>query len=796
MYNISKYLKILELDKILKQLSNEATMPEAAEEILNILPTNDIDTVKNLLSQTEDAYLLTAKFSAPSFGRLCGVKALIARANAGGLLSMKELLTIFDALRVIRTVKGWKDNCDSEKQTSLDDLFSALYPNKYFEDKINNAIKSEDEMSDTASAALSDLRRKIKSVSANIKSKFDSITKDGSKSKYLQEGIVTQRDGRYVVPVKQEYKSYMPGIVHDTSASGATLFIEPMPIVELNNELRVLKTKEKLEIERILTELSAEVSTFGDAIYSSYIALIELNKIFAKASLAYKMKASVPKINTQGKVYLKNARHPLIHHSKIVPITVSLGEDYDSLVITGPNTGGKTVTLKTVGLLSLMTYCGMMIPVDDNSTVNVFSNILVDIGDEQSIEQSLSTFSSHMVNIIDIVNNSNANSLVLLDELGGGTDPVEGAALAKSILINLHRKGVKTVATTHYSQLKAYALDTPGVQNASFEFDVETLKPTYRLLMGIPGKSNAFSIAAALGMSESIIAEAKENISEDELRFERVVEALEKARKEADYERNEAAKIRLALAAEREKISSHLSEIEKKKELILSKTRDDAVRILENARYQSNQLLNSLEDIKKELNAQNAAENIAKAKMLAKSQIKDLENIADPIDENEKDENTLQRTPIIGDTVKILTLNRTATVSKVDQANGKVYVSSGNMNIWADFKDIKITEGDKHNNEKLSRKVTGVKSRAQRNISGEIDIRGMSCDEGILVVDRYIDEAVLSGIETIRIIHGKGTGVLRSGIQSHLRKHPNIDGFRVGTFGEGENGVTIATIKK
>lgn len=795
MYNIARYLKTLELDKILIQLSNEASMPEASEKILEIVPTNEVDIVKKLLCQTEDAYVLTAKFSAPSFGKLCGVKALLARARAGGLLTMKDLLLICDALRVIRTVKAWKDNCDSEKHTTLDDLFGMLYPNKYFEDKINHSIKSEDEMNDNASQALYDIRRKIKSVSSNIKNKFDSITKDASKAKYLQDAIVTQRDGRYVVPVKQEYKSFVPGIVHDTSASGATYFVEPMVIVELNNELRVLKTKEKLEIDRILSELSSEVSSFSDTIYSSYNALIELNIIFAKASLAYKMKASVPKINTDGKIYLKNARHPLIHQSKIVPITVDLGDEYSSLIITGPNTGGKTVTLKTVGLLSLMTYCGMMIPVDDNSSVNVFDNILVDIGDEQSIEQSLSTFSSHMVNIIDIVNNSNSNSLVLLDELGGGTDPVEGAALAKSILLNMHRKGVRVVATTHYSELKAYALDTPGVQNASFEFDVETLKPTYRLLVGIPGKSNAFSIAEALGMDYQIISEAKEYISDDEQRFERVVEALEKARKDAENERNEATKIRLTLNSEREKISSHLAEIEKKKEMILAKTREDSQRMLDNARYQSNQLLNSLEDIKKELNAKNAAESITKAKLLAKSKIDALENLVDPIEES-SEENTLARIPMVGDLISVLSLNKQAEVLKVDESHSKVYVSSGSMNIWVEFKDIKLLSNVKKKDEKLTRKVSGVKSRAERNVTGEIDIRGMACDEGIMEVDRYIDESLLSGLETVRIIHGKGTGVLRNGIQAHLRRHPNIESFRIGTFGEGENGVTIATIKK
>ncbi len=795
MYDISKYSKTLELDKILSFLSNEATMDEASESALKITPSNDVCEVKKLLKETEDAYLLTAKFSAPSFGRIGGIRSVLARAQAGSILTMKELLSVSEVLRVIRSVKTWRENCSSENEIALDEYFSVLYPNRYFEDKITLCIKSEDEMNDNASPALNDIRRKIKSSSANIRSRFDKIIKDNSKNKYLQDAIVTQRDGRYVVPLKSEYKSEIPGIVHDTSSSGATLFVEPMIIVELNNELRVLQTKERIEIERILSELSGEVSGFADTIRASYDMLVKLNVIFAKASLAYKMKASVPHINTNGKVYLKNARHPLIDKNKIVPITVSLGEEYDSLIITGPNTGGKTVTLKTVGLLTLMTMCGMMIPVDDNSSVAVFERILVDIGDEQSIEQSLSTFSSHMVNIINIIENSNNNSLVLLDELGGGTDPVEGAALARSILLHLHRKGVKTVATTHYAELKAYALDTPSVQNACFEFDVETLKPTYKLMVGIPGKSNAFAIAGALGLDSDIIDEAKSGISEDSMRFERVAQTLEEMKKQVDKERKEAASLRLTLTHERERIQSQLSDIEKKKEQIVSKSREEAARILDKARFETNQLLNKMEELKKEMNSKNSSEILSKAKLAAKSGIDVIENITDPVDEKNNDDYVLPRTPIVGDNVKIASLQKDSVVMKVDERNSRAYVSSGNMNLWVNFDDIRFIEKNNKSTYPKTRKVSGVKSRAERNVSGEIDIRGMASDEGIIEVDRYIDEAILSGITTITIIHGKGTGVLRSAVHSHLRRHDNVETFRIGTFGEGENGVTIVTLK-
>ena len=797
MYDLSKYSKALELDKILDILKEEASLEDAKTLAVSLTPTNDYEKVKILLKQTDDAYVLMSKFSPPSFGNINGINSILVRSEASAILSMKELRKVSDTLRVIRTVKKWHEDNNCNNNSALDEFFNALYPNKYFEDKINSCIKSEDEMNDNASPALAEIRRKIKLTVANLRSRFEKIIKDSSKSKYLQEGIVTQRDGRYVVPVKSEYKNQLNGIVHDTSASGATLFIEPMVIVELNNELRVLQTKEKLEIEQILTDLSYETAQFAHSIRSSYSMLVNLNLIFAKASLAYKMKATLPNINTEGTVYLKNARHPLIDKNKIVPVTVEIGNQYNSLVITGPNTGGKTVTLKTVGLLTLMTMCGLLIPVDSNSKVAIFERILVDIGDEQSIELSLSTFSSHMVNIINIIKNANNHSLILLDELGGGTDPIEGAALARAILTHLHSVGAKIIATTHYSELKAYALDTLGVQNASFEFNIDTLKPTYKLMVGIPGKSNAFAIAGALGLSSQIIDDAKNGISEDSKRFEKVASLLEKTKREIENEKQEVTKIRLELTKEKERLNSHLAEIEMKKEMIITKSREDALKILNNARDKSNILLNSLEEIKKELNSVNVTERMTKAKQLTKIGISDIENLVDPVDNSVDDNYVLPRVPIINDSVIIISLNKKATVLRVDERNSKAFVSAGSLTIWVNFDDIKLSTIDKKSiNKHNQRKVSGVKSKAERNINGEIDIRGMDKIEGILVLDRYIDEAILSGIDVITIIHGKGTGVLRDAVHSHLKKHSNIDSFRIGTFGEGENGVTIATIKK
>ena len=529
MYNIERYSKTLELDKILQSLSNEATVYDAKEKALKIVPKTNYNEVMFLLSQTDAAYKFSSMYQAPNFAGAKNVISALTRADAGAVLSIRDLLDTAETLRVIRTAKNWRENCTGIRETALEELFDSLVPNKFLEDKINFAIKNEEELNDNASPALYDIRRKISAKSSKIRDLLDKIVK-GPTAKYLQDNIITQRDGRFVVPLKSEHKGQITGIVHDTSATGSTLFVEPMQVVETNNEIRVLKIKEKEEIDRILAELSADAGGFVGGITASFKALVELDLIFAKSKLAYKMRASMPKINQNGYTYLKNARHPLISNKTVVPITVELGKDYNTLVITGPNTGGKTVTIKTIGLLTLMTMCGLMIPVDDGSQIAVFSKIFADIGDEQSIEQSLSTFSSHMVNIISILDNADDASLVLFDELCAGTDPIEGAALAKAILMRLSVFGSRVVATTHYPELKSYAIDTEKVENASCEFDVTTLKPTYRLIIGMPGRSNAFAISGKLGLDQSIIDTAKEQVRDEDLRFERVVASLEAAR--------------------------------------------------------------------------------------------------------------------------------------------------------------------------------------------------------------------------------------------------------------------------
>ena len=791
---VKKVAKTLELDKILELLSNEATVLDAKERALSLLPDNNFEGVKTELAKTEAAYIFMSRYSAPSFGSAANVSGALARADAGATLSIPELLDVAEVLRVIRVIKDWREDCQGLQSTAIDYLFADLFPNKYLEEKISFAIKNTEELNDNASPTLYDIRRKITSKTAKIRDILDKIV-HGPSVKYLQEAIVTQRDGRFVVPVKAECKGSISGIVHDTSSTGSTVFVEPMSVVETNNEIRILRLREGEEIDRILAELSAEAGSFYRSIDLSFAALVELNLIFAKAKLAYKMKAAKPNINEKGETYLKNARHPLIHYKSVVPVTVGLGKEYSTLVITGPNTGGKTVTLKTVGLLTLMTMCGLFVPVDDGSSVAIFSQVFADIGDEQSIEQSLSTFSSHMKNIISILEKADDNSLVLFDELCAGTDPVEGAALAKAILIRLAAYGSKVVATTHYPELKAYAIDTAGVENASCEFDVSTLKPTYRLIIGMPGRSNAFAISKKLGLDEGVIEIAKEQVSDEDTRFERVVAALETARKAADAEHQKAAKLRSQLEEAKRKIDAKEHETNKAQEKVMEKTRETADTIIETARYKASLLLNELEEMKKTMSAENAAAMAEKARKAYKSTLNELEDTANPVVSKAVQGEAVTELSK-GDIVIVADLGRDATVLEVKADKKQAFVMAGAIKMWVGFDNLRYKSKYAPSAEiKKTRRVTGLQSRATREVSGEIDMRGMASDEAILELDRYIDNALVSGLETIRIIHGKGTGVLRKSVQAHLRGHKAIKSFRLGTFGEGENGVTIAELK-
>ncbi len=796
---MNKHYISLELPKILEMLSAFTSCEDAREAALNLQPEHNLKMAEALLKQTDDAYMLMAKFGAPSFGGLKNVNNSLSRASAGGVLNMRELLDIAEVLRVIRSLSEWRSK-NAGVESVLDNFFGSMMPNKFLEQRITTAIISEDEMSDNASSALYDIRRKIRAASSKVRDQLDKMTRSQHFQKFLRESIVTMRNGRYVVPVKIEHRSEISGLVHDTSSSGATVFIEPTAVVEANNEIKVLQSKERDEIERILFELSMEAGGFYEGIKTSYECAVELNLIFAKAKLAYDMKATVPQLNDKGIINLRNARHPLIDKKKVVPTNINLGKDFDTLVITGPNTGGKTVSIKTLGLMSLMAMCGLMLPVGDRSEISVFDHVLADIGDEQSIEQSLSTFSSHMVNIIDIINTADDKSLVLIDELGAGTDPIEGAALAISILEKIHEKGAKIAATTHYAELKAYALKTPRTQNGSCEFDVASLRPTYRLLIGTPGRSNAFAISLRLGMGEEIIERAKELVSSDKAEFESVIENLENSRQE--YERQREITEQLKAEAEREKAEAkkYKDSIEEMRKTELEKAQSQAIKIVEQAKRSAYALQNELEQLKKESEkSKDKSEMARRAKQLMKRGMLEFDDITNPVVQTViEDENyELPRPLKVGDEVFVVDMGKTATVTALKDKKGNVEILAGVIKMRTPEKNLRLSE----KKAKDKAKPRNVPNRTERAFSPgseaqtRCDLRGKNVEEGILEVDRYIDQALRLGLGEITIIHGKGTGVLRKGIHEHLRKNRFIKSFRLGVYGEGETGVTIVTLK-
>lgn len=794
---MNKHCISLELDKILEMLSNTASSADAKERALELKPVADYFEVLELLDKTEAAYILIAKFGAPSFGGLQNVNNALSRANAGGSLSAGELLKIAKTLKIIRGITVWHEKC-AGMETALDELFNSLYPNKYLEEKILNAIISETEISDNASPELKEIRRKKHYYENKIREQLDSMIHSAHYSKVIRDGVITQRNGRFVVPVRAESRSEVAGMVHDTSGSGATVFIEPAAVVEANNEIKVLESREQDEIERILAELSQMAGSFEDTIKISFDSAVMLDLHFAKAHLAYKMKASRPILNNDGEILLKKARHPLIDAKSVVPVDISLGIDFDSLVITGANTGGKTVSIKTIGLLTLMAECGLMLPVTDNSRISVFSNVLADIGDEQSIEQSLSTFSSHMTTIVEILQVAGSHSLVLIDELGAGTDPVEGAALAVSILEKLRQKGAKIASTTHYSELKEYALKTKRVENGCCEFDVASLKPTYRLLIGMPGRSNALAIAGRLGISEDITDFAKALISEENTRFEDAVDTLETARKALDDDREKLEEEKLAILTQKEKAEKALEKARAQSEKEIERAKKDAERIVENARRAGNSLLLEIEQLKKELAKEKNHQEIArKAKAAMGRQLDKMDEISQGLSGDDDGDYVLPRPLKSGDRVYVKTLGNEAEVVSVDEKKNTVLVQSGMIKMKADISDIRLIGAKKQQNKQSGgiRTVHTGSSKATVSSNSSIDLRGTTVEEAMLDLDKFIDGVLRTGLNEITIIHGKGTGALRKGIHVYLRKHPNIRTFRVGTFGEGEEGVTIAELK-
>ena len=790
---MNKNYKTLELDLILDQLAGECSCDDAKDLARGLKPSSDISEVELLLQQTEDAFSLLARFGGPSFSGLKNVNNPLHRASAGGSLNPKELLDIAYCLRGLRTLDEWHGHSSGVK-TSLDFFFEGITANKYLEAKIFSCIISEEEIADKASETLYDIRKKIRSKENSIREKLDSLIHSSHYQQFLQEAIITQRNGRFVVPVKAECRGNVPGLVHDTSSTGATVFIEPASVVDANNDIKVLQGKERDEIMRILYELSAEAGDFAESIKHSYESAIRLNLIFAKAHLAYKMKATKPILNNEGITYLKKARHPLIDPKKVVATDIAIGDEYDTLVITGPNTGGKTVSLKTLGLLTLMVMCGMLIPVSDMSRVSVYNNILVDIGDEQSIAQSLSTFSSHMVNIIDIMKKADDKSLILIDELGAGTDPVEGAALAVSVIEALREKGATIVATTHYAELKAYALDTPGVTNGCCEFDIETLRPTYKLLIGVPGRSNAFAILAHLGMEQSVIDNAKAIVGSDNRDFEAVLEKLEASRHALEEERKIAEEMTQKAKRIEEKAQSDKDKIETLKAREIDKAKREAQKLIDSAKRKSSEFLLEIEKLKKEQTSSNATEIARKTRRAVKAQMGEMDDLINPneLADNWDYDYKLPRNPVAGDRVVIKGIGEGEVV---EFKNNNVFVKSGLLKTRVKLSDIMIIDKPKKKPVKTQHNLYRTSSRADKDVKTEIDMRGETVDEAIGELGLFIDRCVLNNIEEIRIIHGKGTGVLRTAVGDYLKTHPNVAEYRLGRYGEGENGVTIAKLK-
>ena len=788
---MNKNYKTLELDLILDKLAGECSCDDAKDLARGLKPSSDISEVELHLQQTEDAFSLLARFGGPSFSGLKNVNNPLHRASAGGSLNPKELLDIAYCLRGLRTLDEWHGHSSGVK-TSLDFFFEGITANKYLEAKIFSCIISEEEIADKASETLYDIRKKIRSKENSIREKLDSLIHSSHYQQFLQEAIITQRNGRFVVPVKAECRGNVPGLVHDTSSTGATVFIEPASVVDANNDIKVLQGKERDEIMRILYELSAEAGDFAESIKHSYESAIRLNLIFAKAHLAYKMKATKPILNNEGITYLKKARHPLIDPKKVVATDIAIGDEYDTLVITGPNTGGKTVSLKTLGLLTLMVMCGMLIPVSDMSRVSVYNNILVDIGDEQSIAQSLSTFSSHMVNIIDIMKKADDKSLILIDELGAGTDPVEGAALAVSVIEALREKGATIVATTHYAELKAYALDTPGVTNGCCEFDIETLRPTYKLLIGVPGRSNAFAILAHLGMEQSVIEKAI--VGSDNRDFEAVLEKLEASRHALEEERKIAEEMTQKAKKIEEKAQSDKDKIETLKAREIDKAKREAQKLIDSAKRKSSEFLLELEKLKKEQTSSNATEIARKTRRAVKAQMGEMDDLINPneLADNWDYDYKLPRNPVAGDRVVIKGIGEGEVV---EFKNNNVFVKSGLLKTRVKLSDIMIIDKPKKKPVKTQHNLYRTSSRADKDVKTEIDMRGETVDEAIGELGLFIDRCVLNNIEEIRIIHGKGTGVLRTAVGDYLKTHPNVAEYRLGRYGEGENGVTIAKLK-
>ena len=782
-----KSMATLELPQVLALLADCAATLEGKERCLALRPLTDLDDVARAQEETSAAVKMLVLRGSPGFSGVKPVSASLQRADMGGSLSTRELL---DIASVLRCARGARDYGDSEEKTVISHLFRSLTPNRFLEDSITNSILSEEEIADSASSELASIRRHMRSTEARVRDILQRLI-SSNQSKYLQESIITIRSDRYVVPVKAEHKNAIPGLVHDVSSSGSTFFIEPMGVVKANNELRELAAREKKEIERILAELSAQCAAHKEDIGEDYTLLILLDTIFARGQLSLKMEASQPGLSERY-LRLRGARHPLLDKKKAVANDLELGDRFDTLVITGPNTGGKTVTLKTLGLITLMAQCGLHIPAKSDSTVRVFRRVLSDIGDEQSIAQSLSTFSSHMTNIVGILKEADGQTLILFDELGAGTDPVEGAALAAAVIESARELGALVAATTHYAELKVYAMTTPGVENASCEFNVDTLAPTYRLVMGIPGKSNAFAISRRLGLPEEIIDRAAARLDAENVRFEDVLTKLDQQRQEMEKDRAEARRLKLEMEQSAGKAREYRKRLEEERSKVVEKAQAEARAIIQEARDASDLALSELKELKKrqDLDWQQVNDGRAEARRLLNEAERSIGGAA-----QEPEAPPPTRPARAGDTVELVSMGTRASVLSVNK-DGTLQLQAGILKITAKQDEVRVVEGETQSQKEARRIV----QRAQHTLRAaaapsEIDLRGMMTDEAIAVLDRFLDTAMMGKLESVTIIHGKGTGAVRKAVREHLKRSRYIKSFRPGRYGEGEDGVTVAELR-
>ena len=788
-----KSIRTLELPAVLEKLAAKAVSQAAKDRCLKLTPSTDVEEVLRLLDETDAAKERLGLHGSPSFSGVKDVSAALTRADHGGMLNTRELLDIAGVLTASRRVADYDAQRQGE-ETVLDRLFTSLHTNKYLEEQIRSAILDEETIADTASSELADIRRKMRLAASKGRQILQRIISSPSYAKVLQEALITQRDGRFVVPVKAECKGSMPGLVHDVSSSGATLFVEPMGVVQANNELKELEAREKKEIDRMLRQLSAACAGSMENILWDYDILVHLDVIFARAQLSYQLNASRPEVRRRGGVALRRARHPLLDQAKAVPITVELGEQFDTLVITGPNTGGKTVTLKTIGLLCLMAQCGLHIPADSGSAVRVFHRVLADVGDEQSIEQSLSTFSAHMSNIVQILREVDDKSLLLFDELGAGTDPVEGAALAIAIIESARSQGALTAATTHYAELKTFAMTTAGVENASCEFDVQTLRPTYRLLIGIPGKSNAFAISRRLGLDESVIQAAQAQMDSDSVRFEDVLTQLEEKRQRLEKAQAEADRLWRQREEDARKARTFREQMEKAKDNARTKGEAEAKRIVRQAQAQADEIFAQLDQLRRQQQKQLSFQELNDAKAAVRHSLNQAQDALHIHDQPQEPVYTPSRPIEVGDLVELPGVKMAASVLAVNN-DGTLLLQAGKMKMTVKAQQVRLPEGQPKKKPAAPASGGSAKLNLQSRAASELDIRGYETLEAESVVENYIDSAVMAKLGTVTIIHGKGTGALRKAVHEMLKRNKAVKSFRLGRYGEGEAGVTVVELK-